>query len=142
VRRAHAWEGRPLELTGWMHRHGRLELLVALPDGTRLLVPAAWTDLQASTEPPLAGTLASLEDLLAARRMLDPVLERVVVAERDDAVSEEIDRAAASRTGRESGAGGGVVGVARRAAAPDRDELAGGDDRADDRARAGRGGRR
>ena len=118
-----------------MRRYGRLELLVALPDGARLLVPAAWTDLQASAEPPETGTLASVEDLLAARRMLDPVLERVVLAERDDAASEEIDRAVATRTDRESGARGGVVGAGRRAAAADRDEPAGGDDRPDDRAR-------
>jgi hypothetical protein len=122
-----------------MHRHGRLELLVALPDATRLLVPAAWTDLQVSAEPPETetGTLASVEDLLAARRMLDPVLERVVLAERDDGGSEEIDRAVATRAGRESGARGGVVGAGRRAAAADSDESVGGVDRADGRARSG-----
>ncbi|MHB8695793.1 MAG: hypothetical protein ACYDHH_31635 [Solirubrobacteraceae bacterium] len=138
VRRAHAWEGRPLELTGWMHRHGRLELLLSLPDGTRLLVPAGWTDLQPTAEPVGSGTLCSLEDLLATRRVLEPLLERVVLAARDDGGSEEIDRAVATRTGRESGARSGAVGTRRRAAAPDGDVPVGGDDRPDDRA----GGRR
>ncbi|MBV8710642.1 MAG: hypothetical protein JOY56_02630 [Solirubrobacterales bacterium] len=138
VRRGHAWEGRPLELTGWMHRHGRLELLVALPDGTRLLVPAAWTDLQAPVEALQAGTLASLDDLLAARRMLDPVLERVVQGERDHH-GEEIDRAVASGVGGEPGAGGGALGAGRRAAAPSRDVAADDVDRAGPR--TGGGGR-
>ena len=51
----HAWEGRSLELMGWMRRHGRLELIVVLPDGSRLLVPAAWTDLKPTPEPSAVG---------------------------------------------------------------------------------------
>jgi hypothetical protein len=123
-----------------MRRRGRLELIVVLPDGSHLMVPAAWTDLQATADQVEAGTgtLASLEGLLAARRVLEPLLERVVLVERDDQRSEEVDRAVASRTGRESGARGGVVGAGRRAAAANGNEPAGGDDRADDRA----GGRR
>ena len=45
---AHAWEGRSLELLGWMRRRGRLELILVLPDGSHLMVPAAWTDLKAA----------------------------------------------------------------------------------------------
>jgi hypothetical protein len=59
---------------GWMRRRGQLELIVVLPDGSHLLVPAAWTDLQAPAGEPVAGTLASLEDLLAARRVVDGLL--------------------------------------------------------------------
>ena len=69
-----------------MRRGGRLELILVLPDGSHLMVPAGWTDLQAAPGPAEAGTLGSLDDLLAARRMLEPVLERVVLAERDDRV--------------------------------------------------------
>jgi hypothetical protein len=138
VRRAHAWEGQPLELMGWMYRRGRLELILILPDGSHLMVPAVWTDLQAAPEPAGTGTLCSLEDLLATRRVLEPLLERVVLAERDDHAREEIDRAAATRTGGESGARSGAVGARRRAAATDRDEPVGGDDRPDGRARGGR----
>ena len=36
---------------GWMHRRGRLELILILPDASHLMVPAAWTDLQATPEP-------------------------------------------------------------------------------------------
>ncbi len=136
LRARHAWEGRSLELIGWMRRHGRLELIVVLPDGSRLLLPAAWTDLKPSTEPPAAGTLASLDDLLAARRVLDPLLERVVRGQRDDRV-EANGRAASSGSGGEFGARGGVVGAGRREAAADGDDVAGGVDRADRRARGG-----
>jgi hypothetical protein len=138
LRARHAWEGRSLELMGWMRRRGVLELIVVLPDGSHLLVPAAWTDLQAPTGPAVVGTLGSLADLFAARRVLEPLLERVVLAERDDR-GQEIDRAVASGSGGEPGARGGAVGAGRRAAAPERDGVVDGVDRAD---RRGRGGRR
>ena len=73
VRARHPLEGRSLELAGWMRR-GRLELLLVLPDGTRSLIPAVWTDLEGAVEPPAAGTMASLEELLATRRVLDGLL--------------------------------------------------------------------
>jgi hypothetical protein len=125
---------------GWMRRGGRLELIVVLPDGSHLMVPAAWTDLEGSAGPATAGALGSLEDLLEARRLLEPLLARVVCAERDDR-AEETERAAASGTGGEPGARGGVVGAGRRAAAPERDGAAGGADRADGRRRRRGGGR-
>jgi hypothetical protein len=124
-----------------MRRRRRLELIVVLPDGSTLLVPAAWTDLESAAiarEPGEAGTLARVGDLIAARRVLDGLVDRVVLAERDDP-GEEIDRAAATRTGRKPGTGGGAVGAGRRAGAPERDDVAGRVDRADGRARgAGR----
>jgi len=120
-----------------MRRRGRLELIVVLPDGSHLMIPAAWTDLKATAGPAEVGTLGSLEDLLATRRVLEPLLERVVLGERDDRASEETERAAASGTGREPGARGGAVGARRRAAASDSDGAAGGVDRADRRARGG-----
>ena len=57
-----------------MRRRGRLELIVVLPDGSHLMLPAVWTDLRAPAGEPVAGTLGSLEDLLAARRVLDGLL--------------------------------------------------------------------
>ena len=124
---------------GWMHRRGRLELILVLPDTSHLMVPAAWTDLQAVLEPVGTGTLCLLEDLLATRRVLAPLVERVVLGERDHHGCEESDRKAATGFGGESGTGGGVVGAGRRAAASERGERAGSVDRADGR---GRGERR
>jgi hypothetical protein len=74
VRRRHPLEGRSLALIGWTRRRGALELLLVLADGSRVLVPAAWTDLEGRVEPPCAGTLGSLDDLLAARRVVDGLL--------------------------------------------------------------------
>jgi hypothetical protein len=73
-------EGRWLELIGWMRRGGRLELILELPDGSRSLIPAAWTNLEPSRAAGRVGTLGSLDDLLAAARVLAPLLERVVLA--------------------------------------------------------------
>ena len=49
-----------------MRRHGMLELLLVLPDGSKSLVPAAWTDAQPSSgdDAGPVATLGSLADLL------------------------------------------------------------------------------
>ncbi|MEJ7715341.1 MAG: hypothetical protein WKF40_06415 [Thermoleophilaceae bacterium] len=67
-----------------MRRGGALGLILVLPDGSRSLIPAAWTDLEAPAGATVAGTLGSLGDLLAARRVLDGLLGRGVLAGRDD----------------------------------------------------------
>jgi len=77
VRARHPLAGDSLELIGWMRRRGALELILVLPDGSRALIPAAWTDLEPSPQPPGAGTLGSLEDLLAARRLVEGLLARL-----------------------------------------------------------------
>lgn len=69
TRRRHPLEGLALRVLGRMRRHGRLELLLVLPDGSKALIPAAWTDLpEAGGEvgEAVAATLGSLADLLAA----------------------------------------------------------------------------
>ena len=150
VRARHPLEGRSLELIGWMRRRRRLELIVVLGDGSRLLLPAAWTDLEGAIGLPVAGTLASVSDLLAMRRVLDGVLRAalagepadgrgVVLAGRDDPAHEERSGAVASISGGVTSAGGGVVGAGGLRAAPGGDRAAGGADRAE---RRGRGGAR
>ena len=68
TRPRHPFEGRPLEVLGRMRRHGAVELLVVLPDGSKRLVPASWTDLERSPGGTDAGgglaTLGSVADLL------------------------------------------------------------------------------
>lgn len=63
----HPLERRPLRVLGQLRRHGRLELLLVLPDGSKSLVPAAWTDLEgvAGDAAGVTATLAPLRDLLA-----------------------------------------------------------------------------
>jgi hypothetical protein len=67
-----------LRVLGGMRRHGALELLLVLPDGSKSLVPAAWTD----ADPPAvdgvasAVTLGSLSDLLQACDLVADLAER------------------------------------------------------------------
>jgi hypothetical protein len=85
TRRRHPLEGRSLRELGRMRRHGRLELLLVLPDGSKSLVPAAWTDLdQTAAATGVTGadahavvaTLGSLTDLLAACAVVTDLAER------------------------------------------------------------------
>ena len=46
TRPRHPFDGRQLPVLGSMLRHGAMELLVVLPDGSKRLIPAAWTDLE------------------------------------------------------------------------------------------------
>ena len=68
TRPRHPFEGRQLPVLGRMRRHGEVELLVVLPDGSKRLVPAAWTDLDRPPGAADAGdgpaTLGSVPDLL------------------------------------------------------------------------------
>jgi len=108
-----------LAVVGWTSREGSLVLILVLSDGSRLWAPAAWTDLEGPVESVQAATLARVEDLLCARKVLEPLLARVVLADGDDSQkpSEETVCAATPRSLRESSAGGGAVGVVGRGAA-------------------------
>ena len=74
TRPRHPLEGRELRVLGGMRRHGRLELLLVLPDGSKRLIPAEWTSQHADGGAAGgaghggqgAGTLGSVADLLAA----------------------------------------------------------------------------
>src|SRR5213596_3678220 len=66
-----------------MHRKGRLTLTLILPDGTKSLIPADWTDL-APTGPPRGvigakqiATRDSLEALIHASALVDALLGRL-----------------------------------------------------------------
>ena len=48
TRPRHPLEGRELRVLGGMCRHGRLELLLVLPDGSKRLIPAEWTSQHAA----------------------------------------------------------------------------------------------
>jgi hypothetical protein len=72
IRARHPLVGRELRVLGGMRRHGRLELLLVLPDGSKSLVPAAWTNAAAGEWPgdeqvtAGAATVGTTADLLAA----------------------------------------------------------------------------
>ncbi|MBV8575884.1 MAG: hypothetical protein JOZ58_12725, partial [Acetobacteraceae bacterium] len=69
-------------------RRNVLDLLVILPDGSRTLIPAAWTDWDrrqdaklkssAGDDADTAETLCTVSDLLKARAVTDALLSRLV----------------------------------------------------------------
>ena len=68
-------QGRSLRVLGRMHRHGAVELLVVLPDGSKTLLPAVFTDAVAAADV-VAATVGSIEDLehLATVRAIEASL--------------------------------------------------------------------
>src|SRR2546428_682065 len=79
----HPFEGRALAVLGWTHRSDQLHLVLVLPDGSRSLIPAAWTDFKGGVT--TAGhahrpSLAALPDLVQARAVVDALLRRLSAA--------------------------------------------------------------
>src|SRR6266849_5332938 len=89
VRARHPLEGQALPLLGWMRRHGKLDLILVLPDGSRSLIPAAWTDLDPSApgEAATLATLGSIADLLHAGRVLAGIIQSDSVRPDDGHIS-------------------------------------------------------
>ena len=82
TRKCHAFEGRSLAVISSIRRRGVLLLLASLPDGSRSLIPAAWTDWRLKEALPtsiddLPHTLGRVSDLLQARTIIDAVLDRL-----------------------------------------------------------------
>lgn len=93
TRAHHAFEGQCLAVHGRVHRQGRAHLLLVLPDGSRSLIPAEWTDLQSTEHTSVADlatglSLAPLSELLHARTIVDALLRQL------PAPSEEMDKRA------------------------------------------------
>src|SRR5207245_11511 len=79
TRRRHPFEGRSLQVLGSMRRHGAAELLVVLPDGSKRLIPAAWTDLEqpAGGGDDAVATLGSVPDLLGLSVLVSGLTARL-----------------------------------------------------------------
>ena len=88
VRPRHPFEGQPLNVFGAMHRKGQLLLVLLLPDGSKSLIPADWTDLaspiQIFSAAGATATLGSLENLLHARAVVDALLGRLAPVPGED----------------------------------------------------------
>ena len=80
TRKQHPFEGQSLSVIHSIRRRGVRLVLVILPNGTRSLIPAAWTDW--ITEPASTPTshisydLGRLDDLLHLRRIINALLSR------------------------------------------------------------------
>jgi len=77
TRKRHAFEGRALSVISTIRRRGIHYLLAVLPDGSRSLIPASWTDWNAEPigrMPPIDAddaihNLGRLVDLLRLRKL-------------------------------------------------------------------------
>src|SRR5215813_2122346 len=105
IRERHPFEGRTLSVLSSSRRRGVWHLLVILPDGSRSLVPAAWTDWRVPTDTTRVGStdatislhnLGTLSDLLQARTVLDALLRRLA----ESATQKESCHATATGTSR------------------------------------------
>ncbi|MBV9206230.1 MAG: hypothetical protein JO037_12730 [Actinobacteria bacterium] len=80
TRPRHPFDGQLLPVLGRMRRHGEVELLVVLPDGSKRLIPAAWTDLERPPGGTDAGdgpaTLGSVPDLLGLSVLISDLSAR------------------------------------------------------------------
>jgi hypothetical protein len=62
---------------GKARMRGRLEFVLILPDGSKSLIPADWTDFKSASGAPQAPVLVgSLDDLLPLRDLVDALLRR------------------------------------------------------------------
>jgi hypothetical protein len=77
-----------------MHRRGRLYLILILPDGSKSLIPADWTDFFSVIRPrqdltvQATATLGCIEDLLHTRAITDALLDRLAAITREAAEEE------------------------------------------------------
>jgi len=87
MREGHPFEGGALAVIGKIRRRGVLFVLACLPDGSRALIPAQWTDwgeghcggVGACREANLGSrALGSLGDLLQLRHLVDALRGRSI----------------------------------------------------------------
>jgi hypothetical protein len=139
-------EGQVLPVTGRLRRHGRLELVVVLPDGTSRLIPQAWTDDDAAG----GGTgaaLGSVSDLLASCVLVAALGVRAAgileQAARKSPCKEDNRAACAAQSAAGTGSGTSPDGFcpATQPGGDHGDQAAGPADRQERRPGAGRAGR-
>ena len=77
TRAHHPFEGKTLAVVGSRRCQGRLHLIVVIADGSRLMIPAEWTDLSGYTmRHRQDAVLGSMEDLRRSRVVVDALQRR------------------------------------------------------------------
>src|SRR5690348_8339275 len=146
TRRRHPFEGQTLAVLGGMHRHGVLELLVVLGDGSKSLMPMDWTDVAATDTSAASATLGSLRDLLRAVTVVAALLPAVAAGGFDaggqssQEAAEVCPRSARPGSARRGGGLAERAGGVKRSRSGRRDKGFDPVDGQGDRARAGRRG--
>src|SRR6266567_4107194 len=98
-----------------------LQFVLILPDGSKSLIPADWTNFKTASGAPQAPLLVgSLDDLLRLRGLTDALLRRAELPVRSEA-SQEGHAATESELQRHPHSGDVPVGATRRPAKTDRD---------------------
>ena len=109
LRDHHPLQGQSLELFSWLHRNGTLLLTLVLPDGSRSLIPAAWTDLDMNpakarqtlppdNRPSTSATIGSFLHLLHARKVVDSLLRKIDSSEQVPLIPSKEERERATPT--------------------------------------------
>ena len=91
IQKNHPLQDKSLEILSWLHRDGVLHLTLVLPDGSRSLIPAAWTNLnkicpqkfKISNSQPTSDLIASTFSLLHARKIVDALLVKLYSSKKD-----------------------------------------------------------
>lgn len=124
LRQCHPLQGQALPIMGGMRRGGAQLLLLILPDGSRSLIPAEWTDWQAEdagsvpASSPQEACFVPLAGLLRVRAMADALLKRGPIPG-PGASSHEESHAADPCPSRTSPAAARASGSDRSASLPD-----------------------
>src|SRR3954454_4521886 len=117
----HPFEGQSLEVLRQARMPGGLQFVLILPDGSKSLIPADWTDFKATScatqTPVLVG---SLDDLLRLRNLVDALLRRSAELPVRSGAGQESHAAAKSELQREPDSGDAPVGAVRRRTKTDR----------------------
>jgi hypothetical protein len=95
-----------------------LYFVLILPDGSKSLVPADWTDFTAASPSQMHGNhlIGSLEDLLHLRFLADALLQRVATSAMQSVSQQESHVATESEFHRYPGSGDVLVGRTERRA--------------------------
>src|SRR3954447_716866 len=74
----HPFHGQSLEVLREAHMPSGLQFVLILPDGSKSLVPAEWTDFNTADSQPPTHLVGSLDDLLRLRGLVDALLHRAL----------------------------------------------------------------
>ena len=107
IRDRHPLQGQSLEILSWTHRNNIFYLMLVLPDGSRSLIPASWTDLSGQEPKSLtsvgshciSNVIATTPYLLHARKIVDALLRRLYSSVQEDLTISKEERIRAQTIG-------------------------------------------
>ena len=111
TRPRHPLVGLLLQVLGRMLRHGAVEFLVVLPDGSKTLMPAGFTDAVVAVQAG-APTVGSVDDLVQLVVVVESLMSPPVGAEEATGIpAKEGSRASVKSAGLRPGRGVGLAGA-------------------------------